>query len=149
MVVGVNAREICFGEATARFAVALKLPTFAVMVAGPIPWPVMVEDDIVAAFEDPAVHLAKAVTSWAEPSLNLPVAEKVIAPPGAMKALAGITEIESRVAGVTFNGVDAWIEPNVDELLAFNVVDPADLPVTVYWLLEAEATEVSSTDQLT
>jgi hypothetical protein len=132
-VAGVTAIEIRVGKATVRLAVALTPVHLAVMVDCPTPCPVTAGDfgpATVATVENSDVHVVKALRSWVEPSLKVPMAEKVIVAPGVMKAGAGVIAIELSVAEVTVAAVDPAMEPSFVELVAVTVTDPADVPVT-------------------
>jgi len=128
--VGAMASVNCEGSATVRFAVRLVEPIFEVICVCPRPWPVATPDGTVATLVNCDVHVAADVTSCVDPSLKVPVAEKLSVPAGTSSALVGEIVKELSVAEVTFTGTAACRCPRLKELKAVMVVDPAASPFT-------------------
>lgn len=82
------------------------------------------------------------------PSVKVPVAVNCCVVPSATEGMAGVTAIETTVAGVTVNTVFADTEPET----ALMVLEPVDTLVARPWLPDAlltVATRVAEDDQVT
>lgn len=64
------------------------------------------------------VQVTRLVITWVLPSLKVPVATQFAEVPGASRTLAGVTEIEERVAELTCNGEKPATPLKVAEMLA-------------------------------
>jgi hypothetical protein len=104
---------------------------------------------IVATPVEDDVHRTVGLTSWALPSVKVPVAVNCCVVPSGMDGIAGVTTIETKAAGVTVNAVVPETEPEA----AVIVVVPVVVLVASPWLAEAllivttlEAEEAQVTD---
>ena len=95
----------------------------------------------VAVFEAPIVataglselHVESFVMSWKVLSLNRPAAVKSKVVPTAMLCPDGVTLIDTIVAFVTLNVVEAVIAPRVAVTVVVPAVRPLDSPVLMIW----------------
>lgn len=112
---------------TVRFVVPVTDPEVALIVVGPalkaVDTPV---EAILAKFGAEELQLTVVVRFCCVPSLKVPVAVNCCVAPVTMVGLAGLTEIDRRVAEFTVTCVDPLIEPEV----AVIVAGPAPTPVT-------------------
>jgi hypothetical protein len=81
---------------------------------------------MLAKFGAEELQVTVGVRFCCVPSLKVPVAVNCCVVPMTMVGLAGVTEIDVRVAVFTVTSVDPLIEPEV----AVIVAGPADIPVT-------------------
>ncbi len=99
---GESCRLSTVAAVTVRVAVALVLPSVAVMTVAPVASPVARPEALIVAtdckLEDQVTEL---VRFWVEPSLSVPVAVNCWVVPDAMLAVVGVTDREERVAELT------------------------------------------------
>ena len=119
---GDTAMETNVAAVTVNVVLPATLPEVAVMVVAPALTPVaspLVLTVATVVLLD--VHVAEFVRSCWLLSLNVPVAVNCCLFPAAIVGAAGVTAIETSVAGVTVKVVEPFIEPEV----AVTVVVPA------------------------
>ena len=116
----------------------------AVMFAAPvatlaaIPWlPLLLL--IVATAGLSELHCTVPVMSCVLPSVNVPVAENCFVVPSGITGIAGVTAIDTRVAGLTVSVVVPLIEPNV----ALTLVLPTAALVASPWLFTVAMAELA------
>jgi hypothetical protein len=93
-------------------------------------------------------HEVKVLMSCVDPSLKVPIAEEVKFPPGCRNAVAGVTAIDCSVVALTVAAADPRIDPKWGGLVAFTVIPPAAVPLTMP-LLTVAAPEAPRTDHFT
>jgi hypothetical protein len=117
-VAGVIASDTSAAEVTVSFVDPVTDPDVAVMVAVPAPVPLANPGFggtllIVATAETSELHCAVPVMFCVLPSVYVPVAVNCSVAPVAIVGIAGVTAIDTNVAGVTVSVVDPLIVPDV------------------------------------
>lgn len=116
---GVICIEIRGEESTTITESPVSVPSCALMLAVPADCAVTVPALLTPATLDAdEIHVTRLVISCVLPSLNVPTATQFTEVEGASKAVAGLTEIEERVAELTFNGAEPLTPVKVAEMLA-------------------------------
>src|ERR1019366_4131537 len=122
-----TASETKVGRPTLRVAEAAIEPEVAVMVALPTPAPVANPlSAMVAIAVEEEFQLTEAVRSCVLLSLYVPVAVNCCVVPFAIEAVAGVTEMETRIGVLTSTLAEPVTEPEV----VMMVDVPSMLPVT-------------------
>ena len=102
--------ELRVADSTSSWALALREPDWALMVAIPADCPVAKPADTVAMFVFEDDQVTQEFRFCVVPSLKLPTALNCRLEPGATSPLAGVSEIDVRVAELTVNVLDPAAE---------------------------------------
>jgi hypothetical protein len=135
---------------TIKFPEPVTPPELALMSV--LPPPILVANPplpgvllTVATLGTDELQCAEFVTSWVEPSVNVPMAVNVWFTPNGMAAFAGLTPIETTIAGVTVSVVDPLTPPRVAVIVtvpvAIEVPSALELTVPTAVLLEFQVEE--------
>ncbi len=132
-LLGVTAIDTRVAEVTVSGVEPETLPSMAVIVLEPVAVPVATPF-VPAALLMAAVpgadelHVTAVVRFCVEPSLKVPVAMYCWVVPLAMLTLAGVTEMDCKVAAVTVSCFDAETPPNDAEIVVEPALSPSATP---------------------
>jgi L-fucose mutarotase/ribose pyranase (RbsD/FucU family) len=130
---------------TVRVVLPEMLPDAAEIVVLPTATPVATPEELIVAVAGvPEAQVTDAVMSWVLLSEYVPVAWKGTVVPAGADGLAGVTEMDFKVAAVTVSVVLSAIPPDVAEMVllptATAVATPAELMVAAAGAPEAQVT---------
>ena len=150
---GVTAIETSTAGVTVKIVLPPIDPDVAVMLVVPAPTEVaspwlLVELLIFAVDGVSELHCTVEVRFCVPPSVNVPVAVNCCVVPSGMEGIAGVTEIETSVAGVTVRVVEPAITPRVAVTLVLPA-ETADATPTLFTVATAEFAVVQEAELVT